>query len=385
MFGPTLIPPPLRYWLCAILVGSLACHPPTPDTARAELPLATADPWLSGWHKPAANPILRADSSYRFTDPISGREVRCQRADVFNPGAVVRGDSVYLFFRAEDNPRAILGERTSRIGLAVSGDGLHFERRPAPVLYPADDAQRPYEYPGGCEDPRVVALPDGRYLMLYTAWNRDVARLSAATSRNLIHWTKHGPVFEAAYGGKFHDTWSKSGSVVTRLTEEGRLQATPINGKYWMYWGDAVVGLAYSDDLLNWTPVLNPDSTLFDPLPTRPGHFDSGLSEPGPPALLTDAGILVLYNGKNATDSLRAPTIAPGAYCGGQALFSADDPTRLLERQAEPFICPDLPHEVSGQYASGTTFIQGLVHFRGRWFLYYGTADSMVGLAIADG
>jgi predicted GH43/DUF377 family glycosyl hydrolase len=361
----------------ALAASILAC-------GGAPAPAAPTTPWITDWSKPAANPILQADSSYLFLDPITGKEVRWQRADVFNPGAVVRGDSVYLFFRAEDNPRAILGERTSRIGLAVSGDGIHFERRLAPVLYPAEDGFRQYEYPGGCEDPRVVELPDGRYLMLYTAWNRDVARLCAATSNNLTDWTKHGPVFETAFGGRFNNIWSKSGSVVTRATEDGRLVATPINGKYWMYWGDAIVGLAHSDDLMNWTPVLNADSTLFDPLPKRPGYFDSGLSEPGPPALLTKDGILVLYNGKNATDSLRATSIAPGAYCGGQALFSASDPTELIARQETPFICPDLPHEITGQYASGTTFIQGLVRFKNRWFLYYGTADSMVGLAVSD-
>jgi predicted GH43/DUF377 family glycosyl hydrolase len=56
----------------------------------------------------------------------------------------------------------------------------------------------------------------------------------------------------------------------------------------------------------------------------------------------------------------------------------------MLDRLETPFICPDLPHEVSGQYAAGTTFIEGLVFFKGKWFLYYGTADSMVGLAIKE-
>ena len=342
-------------------------------------------PWLDDLYKPTENPILTPDFSYTFRDPLADTLVRWQRADVFNPGAVVRGDSVYLLFRAEDNPHAILGGRTSRIGLAASADGLHFERRPEPVLYPADDNNREFESPGGCEDPRVVELPDGRYLMLYTAWNQDVARLCAATSTNLTVWEKHGPVFREAYGGRFHDTWTKSGSVVCEQQADGRLVATQIDGKYWMYWGDAVVGLAYSDDLLDWTPVLNDDGSLFDPLPIRPGYFDSSLSEPGPPALLTNAGILLFYNGRNSeVDSLASPTISPKTYCGGYALFSASDPTDLLIRAGEPLICPTLPHELTGQYAGGTTFLQGLVYFRGRWFMYYGTADSMVGVAVAE-
>ena len=376
----------MRY-LTLLLVTCLlaACRTATPPAEATGAPLADASPWLTGFTKPAENPILRADSSYVFSDPLTGQSVQWQRADVFNPGAVVRGDSVYLFFRAEDNPRATLGRRTSRIGLAASGDGIDFVRRTAPVLYPGPDNNREFEDPGGCEDPRVVELPDGRYLMLYTAYNQQAARLCSATSTNLTDWTKHGPVFQDAFGGKFHDTWSKSGSVVCELTADGRLVATEINGKYWMYWGDAVVGLAHSDDLLDWTPVLNADSTLFDPLPLRPGRFDSRLSEPGPPALLTDDGILVLYNGQNElTDSLRYMGAGPGAYSGGQALFSAEDPTVLLDRMEEPFIQPSLPHEMTGQYTSGTTFIEGLVYFRGRWFLYYGTADSMVGVAVRD-
>jgi predicted GH43/DUF377 family glycosyl hydrolase len=44
---------------------------------------------------------------------------------------------------------------------------------------------------------------------------------------------------------------------------------------------------------------------------------------------------------------------------------------------------PSLPHEITGQYAAGTTFSEGLVFFKGKWYLYYGTADSFIGVAIA--
>lgn len=370
----------LRTSLALLTLLFCTCAPSPAEEAKD-----SANPWLENFSKPAANPILTADTTYTFLDPLADTIVRWQRADVFNPGAITDGDSVYLFFRAEDNPRAILGGRTSRIGLAVSADGINFRREPLPVLYPDDDVNREFEEGGGCEDPRVVEMPNGDYLMHYTAWNQDVARLCVATSGDMRRWTKHGPVFQDAFGGKFHNTWSKSGSVVCELTPEGRMVATKLNGRYWMYWGDAVVGLAHSEDLLDWTPVLNPDSTLFDPLPRRPGKFDSGLSEPGPPALVTPEGILVLYNGKNAeVDSLRSMDIGPGAYCGGQALFSLDDPTQLLMRQDTPYIRPSLPHEMTGQYASGTTFTEALVRFQHKWFLYYGTADSMVGVAVSE-
>jgi predicted GH43/DUF377 family glycosyl hydrolase len=50
----------------------------------------------------------------------------------------------------------------------------------------------------------------------------------------------------------------------------------------------------------------------------------------------------------------------------------------------QPFMKPDLPHEITGQYKAGTTFAEGLVFFKNKWLLYYGTADSMVGIAISQ-
>ena len=74
-----------------------------------------------------------------------------------------------------------------------------------------------------------------------------------------------------------------------------------------------------------------------------------------------------------------------GAYAAGEALFAAEDPAKLLARTYYPVLQPELPFEKTGQYAAGTTFAEGLVWFRNEWFLYYGCADSMVGVAIADG
>ena len=341
------------------------------------------DPWLLGFEKPGANPVMQADSTFLFFCPVRQDSVRWQRADVFNPAAVVRNDTVFLFFRAEDNPKAHLGGRTSRIGLAWSTDGIHFERFPLPVLYPDRDAFQKWDYPGGVEDPRVVELEDGTYLMLYTSWNQDTARLSSATSGDLIHWKKEGPVFETAHNGAFLDHWSKSGSVVTEL-RDGRLIARKVNGKYLMYWGELFVNLATSSDGRDWTPMLDENGDLLQVFHPTTGDFDSHLVEPGPPALYTPAGILLLYNGKNLSGDGAGTTTPEGTYCGGQVLFDTDQPDKLIARLQVPFICPTLPHEVSGQYSAGTTFIEGLVFFRGKWFLYYGTADSMVGVAVRN-
>jgi predicted GH43/DUF377 family glycosyl hydrolase len=327
-------------------------------------------------------PVLAPNPASRFDCPMRGRPVRWESDHVFNPAAVVRGGKFCLLYRAEDDSGSGIGMRTSRIGYAESADGLEFTRRARPVLFPDEDGQKRTEWKGGCEDPRVVEAEDGTYVLTYTQWNRNVARLAVATSNDLITWRKHGPAFGKELDGRFLNRWSKSGSIVSRL-EGDRVVATRVNGVYWMYWGEGSLHLATSEDLLNWRVVLDTDGEPLVVAAPRPGHFDSGLVEPGPPAIVTERGIVLLYNGKNAAKH-SDPALPPGVYAAGQCLLGASDPRRLIDRTHTPFLRPEGAHEVTGQYAAGTTFIEGLVRLQGTWLLYFGAADSCVGLAACD-
>jgi predicted GH43/DUF377 family glycosyl hydrolase len=338
--------------------------------------------WMLGpFEKPrAANPVLTPRASSTFRSPMSDSTVRWEEYATFNPAAAVRDGKVTMLYRAEDSSGdEKIGGHTSRLGMAESGDGLHFTRRAAPVLYPDRDAQRANEWPGGVEDPRLVEKEDGTYVLTYTQWNRQVPRLAVATSKDLVTWTKHGPAFAAAADGKYSAMETKSGAILTRLVGD-RLVATKVNGKYWMYFNVPDIFVATSDDLIRWTPLADPDGKLLKVLSPRPGYFDSWLVEAGPPAILTDRGIVVLYNAGNSAQ-FGAPGLPARMYTGGQALFDAHNPIKLLDRATEPFIRPTESYERTGQYAEGTTFVEGLAHFRGRWFLYYGMADSRVGVA----
>jgi len=350
-----------------------ACGAPAPE------------PWMFGpFEKPAGvNPVITPNPAARFRSPMTDSVVAWEEYATFNPAAVVRDGKVYLLYRAEDASGARqIGGHTSRLGLAESGDGLHFTRRATPVLYPDTDAQRPYEWPGGVEDPRIVETDDGRYVLTYTQWNRDVPRLAVATSRDLVSWTKHGPAFARAAGGKYLRLESKSGAILSRV-EGDRVIATRVNGKYWMYFGVPDLLAATSDNLVDWTPLEDGDGRLVKVLSPRPGYFDSWLVEGGPPALRTAHGILVLYNAGNS-GAYGDPRLPARVYTGGQALFDARNPLKLIARSDAPFITPTEPYERTGQYVEGTTFVEGLVPFRGRWYLYYGTADSRVGVAVWD-
>jgi len=339
--------------------------------------------WMLGpFSRPAnAQPVIRPDPQASFLCPIRKTSVHWEATHTFNPAAVVKDGKVYLLYRAEDDSGSHIGGYTSRLGLASSDDGIHFTRLPAPVLFPADDAQQTNEWEGGCEDPRCVETEDGTYVLFYTQYHRLAGEprrvnLGMATSRDLIHWTKKGPVAGVDEKGK-SVVPRKSASLVCAV-RDGKLIATRINGLYWLYYGEGTIHLLTSPDLQTWTPVKD-----FS-MPPRPGHFDSALAECGPPALLTDRGIVLLYNGKNAGGGKGDPKLKAGVYADGEALFDAKDPTRLLERPETPFFQPALSWEATGQYAAGTTFIEGLVLFHEKWFLYYGCADSFVGVAMAD-
>ena len=339
--------------------------------------------WMFGpFEKPrASNPVLVPRSTSTFRSPVSDSTVRWEEYATFNPGAVVRHGKVMLLYRAEDSSGdERIGGHTSRLGLAESTDGLRFTRRDAPVLYPDRDEQQKNEWPGGVEDPRLVETEDGTYVLTYTQWNRDVPRLAVATSPDLVKWTKHGPAFAAAEGGKYLRAETKSGAILSRVVGD-RLVATRVNGKYWMYYNVPDILIATSDDLIRWTPVADADGKLAKVLSPRPGYFDSWLVEAGPPAILTERGIVVLYNAGNSAE-FGAPGLPARVYTAGQALYDRRNPLKLIDRTDEPFIRPSEPYERTGQYKEGTTFVEGLVSFRGRWFLYYGMADSRVGVAV---
>ena len=339
---------------------------------------------FGGFTRPAdINPIITPDTSAKFMDPILKTRVGWEANDTFNPAAAVIGGKIVVLYRSEDKSGVGIGYRTSRLGYAVSADGLHFKRSPTPVFYPAEDSQKKYEWPGGCEDPRVAVTETGTYVVFYTQWNRDVPRLGVATSKDLKHWTKHGPIFEDAYNGKFLNIAHKSASILTQV-KNGKQVVAKINGKYWMYWGELHVYAATSANLVDWVPVVNADGTLKELMSPRKGYFDSELTECGPPAILTPKGIILFYNGKNKAGDDGDKRFTPNSYCAGQALFDKRDPAKNLARLDVPYFRPMLPFEKSGQYPAGTVFTEGMAYFKHKWYMYYGCADSRVAVAIYD-
>ena len=343
---------------------------------------------LTGFIKAdSINPILKPSAELNFYCPLQNRDVKWEERNVLNPAAVVKNDTVFLFFRAQDM------NGTSRIGMATSTDGLHFVKSSTPLFYPANDSMKRYEWNAkrdsgttlcnscfdGVEDPRIVESENGIYIMTYTAYDGKTARLALATSKDLVNWTKHGLVLG---NEKYKDQWSKSGAIVARQ-QGNKIIATKIGGKYWMYFGDTDIFIASSDDLIHWEVAENAEnSKMISVLHPRPGYFDSRLVEPGPYALLKEEGIVFIYNGSNAAN-FNDTALPRFTYAAGQALFDKNNPPKLIDRTETYFIHPDKDYEKIGE-VNEVCFVEGLVYFNSKWFLYYGTADSKIAVAVKE-
>jgi len=284
-------------------------------------------------------------------NPILAPSKGFQSKAVFNPTVIKEDGGFWMLYRAETEDGL-----TGRVGIAHSSDGFHFTPQHEPVLSPDEDFDR-----GGCEDPRVAKVGD-TYFLTYVGNRRKyhVSNICLATSKDLLSWKKHGPVLEAREG-----TWD-SGQL-----KAGVIVPEKVQGKYIMYFmGEArpwtsAIGIAYSNDLYHWEeptdrPVLVP----------REGFFDSKGIEPGPNPVLTQDGILLIYNGWG--DGC--------IYKTGGVLFSKENPSRVLKRTNVPIL--NLSQDYGRKYGTGNHCVaEGLVRHNKQWLLYYGAADRLVCMA----
>jgi predicted GH43/DUF377 family glycosyl hydrolase len=323
------------------------------STKRSDGPTGQApSDWEMGPFVKLPRPVLSPTPGSKFQCPVLGKAVHWEEQNVYNPAAVVRDGKVYLFYRADDKNPALKWGRTCRIGMAWSEDGINFTRHGVPVIYPDNDEWKKYEWEGGCEDLHIVEGEDGACYMNYTTWSGKEDTVSVASSRDLIHWTKHGPAFRKA--GKIG---GRSGVVISKLAGD-RLIAAKIDGKYWMYYTHPCA-LAWSENLIDWTP-------------TGRAVWPGGGREAGAIALLREDGILLMTQGGH--HSL-------GAWTLRQALIDRNDLKSVLKEPKEPFLYPEYDWEKKG-FTGDTTVANTLVPFQGKWWLYYGGADRYIGLAV---
>ena len=295
--------------------------------------------------------VKESNGVVRYSEPIMSPDKALGDNLVFNPTVIKVGDQLAMIYRR--NGRGTSG---SRLQLAFSDDGRNFvPYANNPVMVP----DKPYDQ-NGCEDPRLVRFNETYYLTYVGNKDGQHDVQCIATSPDLIHWDKKGIILEP-------EGWNKD------QVKAGVIVPEKIGGKYIMYFAGQLtawqpsIGMAVSDDLIHWSQPL--DHSLMS---ARPDHFDSLGVEPGPTPIMLPEGILFIYNGWNSAH----------VHKTGWALFSKDDPSKLLKRCEAPFIEPQFKYEIDGRHVF--TFTEGAAHFKGLWRFYYGGADKWIGVAEID-
>lgn len=307
------------------------------------------------------NPILKPNPNLEF-----------ESGYLYNATAIVIDNQVFLLYRAQNKARE------SSIGIAWSDDGFKFKKYHKPILR----ASEPWELGGGLEDPRIVRDPVSKlFIVTYTAYDFNLARLCVATSEDLFHWTKY-PLFipnnwqdlTIGWDGKnsIRNGWLKSGAIFNQKNRDHL---------YYMIFGDSHLHLAESKDLINWSVT----GGLFNPSKFAEPLFphESRLIESGPAPIK-------LNNGKNQWVFFYNASTNGGhglerdSYTLSQMLIDYDDiKNGPIARLEAPFLKPQAKNEVEGQ-VNKVVFCEGIVQFKGKWLLYYGQGDSELGVAFAD-
>lgn len=289
--------------------------------------------------------LKRVSSSPLLTpDPMSNWEC----LHVFNPAVVFYRGLFHMLYRAQGM------DLVSRIGYAVSEDGIHWNRLRLPVFVP----EQPWEA-WGVEDPRVVIIDDVFY-MTYTAFGppRDRAILEGgavtpmlARSENLIRWERIGPIVEGE-DNKDHVLFPR------RI------------GRYYvaLHRPRPQIWLAFSEDLISWPrEKMRP---LFGPRPDN--WWDNVCVGANGSPIETDRGWLLFYH---AYDEKRV-------YRFGIALLDLEDPGRVISRPKAPIFWPSTVWELRGNVPN-VVFSCANVLVGDTVYVFYGGADHVIGLATA--
>lgn len=267
---------------------------------------------------------------------------------VFN-GTPVKLDGEYLMLLRVEGQRGY-----SFFALARSDDGLHFEVEKKPVLFPAEKGLFGIYESRGIEDPRATFL-EGAYYILYTALSEFSYRIALARTENFRSFERIALVSEPG-------------------NKDGVLFPEKINGQYARL--DRPIGLgvgsiwiSYSNDLKSWG-----NAGLL--LPPRRGYWDSYRVGASVPPIRTDQGWLEIYHGTKMTS-------AGPIYRAGAALLDLKDPSRVVKRCDVPILSPRDEYERIGDVGSVVFPCGAIVESDGEIKVYYGAADTCIGVATA--
>ncbi len=218
---------------------------------------------VSKWPSPGATAYLTSEDGLNWTVAKAGpffatSEVPYVEVSKHNYSVLVEDDGTWViyFFAYQDS--GIVNHRIGR-ATAPSPDGPWTPNEDF-VLTVGSDGEWDS---AGVSAPYVVKAEDGTYLMFYSGRDGGTSRIGLATSEDGVSWTKYDDpaTTDAPY--------AESDPVfVGEQSDNNRWEFRHVNwphvvvgkdGRYELFYrgGDGSIGLAVSDDGINWTRYPN--------------------------------------------------------------------------------------------------------------------------------
>lgn len=293
------------------------------------------------------NPIIQPNPKHAWESKLT-----------FNPGVIYEGGKVHIVYRAMNK------EDTSVLGYASSRDGIHIdERLGEPIYAPREDFEKKLvPASSGCEDPRLTKIGGQLLYMCYTAFDGRNPWRVALTSIKLTDFLEHRwfwekPILISPPGVEDKDA--------CLLPEKVRNQYLIFHRIEPCIWVDLVDDLSFGKD--KWVR----GKILMQP---RTNQWDSLKIGIGAPPIKTVDGWLLIYHGVSRQDN---------QYRLGAALLDLEEPSQLKARLTYPLLEPEVDYENEG-LRPGTVFTCGAVVMKNQLLVYYGAADQVVCVALAD-
>ena len=289
---------------------------------------------------------LLTDRPVLIPDPAKDWE----SGGVFNPAVIKNGADYIMIYRAFGR------DKISRLGYAQSEDGILWHKHPQPIIEP-DPGDR--QENRGMEDPRMVKL-NGSYYITYTAAESFPARKS-------WRWRTEIRILET-------EDFKKIGKIIPSLRGIGAkndkdavLFPAKVDNQYWLLHRVVPdVHIARSANLVSW-------EERGAVLKNRQDGWSYIKVGAAAPPLLTEHGWLMLYHGVRKDRS----------YALGVALLDAADPTKLTHLLPYPVFEPERDYELVGVVPK-VVFGTSMLEINGAFWVYYGAADRVIGVAAID-
>jgi predicted GH43/DUF377 family glycosyl hydrolase len=317
---------------------------------------------------------------------LSKTDLEFENEGVLNPAIIRQGDNVHIFYRAVS-----IGNHSTLGYCRLDGPLTIAERWEKPFMVPEFD----YESQG-VEDARITKIDDVFY-MTYTGYDGINARGALATSRDLIHFEKHGLIAPPVTYAEFVSIVESSNKVNEEywLNQKFYYQSTDIEKKK-LLWdkniiffprrinnklaflhrlrpGIQLVTVKNIEDLTRefWMEYFQElhNHIVLDPLDDHESAYIGG----GCPPIETPHGWLTIYHGVKRTEQ-------GFIYSACAALLDLENPTRVLARLPYALFSPEYDWELTGE-VNNVVFPTGTALFGNTLFIYYGAADSHIATA----